>query len=65
MSEWIDIKEKKPKAWEWCAVAAMDADHRRVTVAQWRYGHFSLTGRRACWRVTHWMPLPTAPEEKK
>jgi len=64
MNEWISISEKEPQAWDWCAVAAMDGDQRRYTVAQWKYKHFDMSGRRAYWRVTHWMKLPPAPEEK-
>lgn len=63
MSEWIDINEKQPKAWDWCAVAAHDGHTIRYTTAQWKYKHFDLTGRRAYWRVTHWMPLPPVPKE--
>ena len=65
MAEWISIEDKKPEEYGSYIVAAHDGHILRVTVAAWqkRAKRWGLTSKRAYWRVTHWMPLPSPPKE--
>jgi hypothetical protein len=64
MGEWISYKEENPpiKGINYI-VCALDHGTQVVTMAKWISTGFVLTGRRAYWKVTHWMMLPHPPEE--
>ena len=63
MGEWISIKDKLPPKGK-CLVAALEnGKYYQVTVSTFTGYYFSMTGRRAYWKVTHWMPLPEPPKE--
>ena len=66
MSEWIRLSvETPPEKGANYIVCALDGGHKRVTMAKWLSCGFVLWGRRAYWKVTHWMPLPKPPKEEE
>ena len=65
MAKWISVKDSLPEELGSYIVAAHDGHVLRVTFAKWqnRFKRWELTGARAYWRITHWMPLPEPPRE--
>ena len=61
---WISVKDRLPESGKRCLVYAAQGIERHISIASFGR-HFHLSGRRAYWRVTHWMPLPEPPEEGK
>ena len=61
-SKWISVKDRLPESGKRCLVYATQGIERHISIAS--FGRqFHLSGRRAYWRVTHWMPLPEPPKE--
>lgn len=67
--EWISVEERKPKVGEFVLFqyaknAQNPTMHARNTMAvgRYEYGMFLVEG--CSVKVTHWMPLPSCPEEK-
>lgn len=61
--DWISVKDRLPEESGRYLVYAKEGEretHRTIATFQ---KTFHLTGRMAYWKVTHWMPLPTPPEE--
>jgi hypothetical protein len=61
---WISVKDRLPESGKRCLVYAAQGIERHISIASFGR-HFHLSGRRAYWRVTHWMPFPEPPEEGK
>lgn len=59
MNQWIRLEDNHPKAWQWCL--AWHTRYEDVHKVQWHpeYKAFSDV-----WadEITHWQPLPSAPE---
>ncbi len=57
---WIPCSEKLPENSGIYLVSALDGIGRRTTVVPYQQNAkaWTLTGRRAYWRVTAWLPLP-------
>ena len=59
---WISVKDQLPESGKRCLVYATQGFVCHISIAS--FGRqFHLSGRRANWRVTHWMPLPEPPKE--
>lgn len=65
--EWISVLDRLPEESGMYIVTANDGHAQRVSFVQWQKKNrmWNLTGARSYWRVTHWMPLPPAPEDMK
>lgn len=63
-SKWISVADRLPEESGTYIVVASDGHAKRVTFVKWqkRNKHWELTGARSYWKITHWMPLPEAPE---
>ena len=63
-AEWRSVKDKPPEHGKKYLIYATPGDSKvgHMTTATFG-GHFVLTGRRAYWKVTHWMPMPEEPKE--
>lgn len=61
---WVSVKDRLPESGKRCLVYAAQGIERHISIASFGR-HFHLSGRRAYWRVTHWMPLPEPPEGEK
>lgn len=65
MEEWISVKDRLPAKAGKVIVAALECgQYYHVTVSQFTGHYFSMSGRRAYWKVTHWMLLPLPPEKE-
>lgn len=66
MADWISVKDRLPGHGKRYLVYATSGDNKigYITTASFG-GHFVLSGKRAYWKVTHWMPLPEPPKEEK
>lgn len=64
---WIPCSEKLPENSGIYLVSALDGIGRRTTVVPYQQNAkaWTLTGRRAYWRVTAWLPLPEPYRESK
>ena len=64
--EWVSVLDRLPEESGMYIVTANDGHAQRVSFVQWQKKNrmWNLTGARSYWRVTHWMPLPPAPEVK-
>lgn len=64
-AEWRSVKDKSPEHGKKYLIYATSGDGKvgHMTTATFG-GHFVLTGRRAYWKVTHWMPMPEEPKEE-
>ena len=62
---WVSVKDKLPEHGKRYLIYATSGDNKTsyITIAAFS-GHFYLSGRRAYWKVTHWMPLPELPKEE-
>lgn len=65
---WIPVGERLPKPYEEVMVWPIPSNNSRTadinTIGTWRYGEYELNfgwTENVC-EVTHWMPLPAAPE---
>ena len=65
--EWVSVLDRLPEESGMYIVTANDGHAQRVSFVQWQKKNrmWNLTGARSYWRVTHWMPLPPAPEDMK
>ena len=64
MGEWISVNDRLPDHAHKVLVAAKEPSGvRQITVSMFTGHCFNMTGRRAHWKVTHWMPLPEKPKE--
>ena len=65
--EWVSVKDRLPEESGMYIVTANDGHAQRVSFVQWQKKNrmWNLTGAISYWRVTHWMPLPPAPEDMK
>ena len=71
MSEWLRYPENKPKESIWCVVCCIKngglAMHYRIAMYRIDQDVFLawpiLEHERACYEVTHYMPLPEPPKE--
>jgi hypothetical protein len=62
VDEWISVKDRMPDKEGLYIVSAIESmKFTHVTFARF-YRHFILTGRRAYWKITHWIPLPEPPK---
>jgi len=77
MSEWISVKDKKPKDGEWVIILEFDdcwpPCDDAISFCTFKDGHFWYNydkcdpfQTRYCLDeyATHWMPLPSSPEVK-
>lgn len=61
---WISVKDRLPEHGKRYLIYATSGDNKIGYITTVAFGgHFVLSGRRAYWKVTHWMPLPPGPEE--
>lgn len=59
---WISVKDRMPdKEGRYLVSAIESMQFTHVTVVRF-CRHFILTGHRAYWKITHWMPLPEPPK---
>lgn len=64
MGEWISVKDRLPEHAHKVLVAAKEPrGSYQVTTSMFTGHYFTMTGRRAYWKVTHWMELPNMPKE--
>ena len=65
LTRWIPTTERLPEDGGYYIVYFTDSRRKMVGFAQWqkRSKCWALTGPRAYWKVTHWMPLPAPPED--
>ena len=66
-SEWVSVKDSLPDApvrYIICAVERERLKHVTTALYAVKTKTFTLTGRMARWKVTHWMPFPNPPEEE-
>ena len=61
---WISVKERLPERGTRVIVIAKSNGEKHITIATFGKG-FQMTGRRAYWRITHWMSLPDLPKEEE
>jgi hypothetical protein len=61
---WISVKDRLPEHGKRYLIYATSGNNKigHITMASFG-GHFALSGIRAYWKVTHWMPLPEPPKE--
>lgn len=60
---WISVKDRMPeKSGRYLVYAKEGERETHRTIAPFQKA-FHLSGRRAYWKVTHWMPLPEPPKE--
>ena len=64
-TNWIPVSDRLPEASGTYQVTCMDGRIYRSTYAkfQCKLKHWELTGARAYWKVTAWMPLPEPYKE--
>jgi len=64
-SEWISINDRLPDDVSVQGVVAVlvDGEHSRIGEYADNYGRFVYHGGPIIGKVTHWMPLPAAPEQ--
>lgn len=62
--EWISVKDRLPEDGGYTIVYMDDGHHKHVTFAKYqkRLKRWELTGVRAYWHITHWMPMPDPPK---
>ena len=67
VQEWISVEDRLPEESGMYIVTANDGHAQRVSFVLWQKKNrmWNLTGARSYWRVTHWTPLPPAPEDMK
>lgn len=64
VGKWISVKDRLPDKSVKTLVAAKEyGGNYQITVSLFTGHYFSMTGRRAHWKITHWMPLPEPPKE--
>ena len=63
ISGWVSVNDRLPEHGKRYLIYATSGDNKigYITMAAFG-GHFVLSGRRAYWKVTHWMPFPEPPE---
>lgn len=66
VQEWVSVNDRLPEESGMYIITANDGHAQRVSFVQWQKKNrmWNLTGARSYWRVTHWMPMPLAPEVK-
>ena len=65
VSGWVSVKDRLPEHGKRYLIYATSGDNKIGYITTTAFGgHFVLSGRRAYWKVTHWMPLPEPPEVK-
>ena len=67
VQEWVSVEDRLPEESGMYIVTANDGHAQRVSFVLWQKKNrmWNLTGARSYWRVTHWTPLPPAPEDMK
>ena len=65
VDDWISIKDRLPERGTRCLIYAAQGKAHYTSIANFNGYYFGLSGRRAYWKVTHWMPLPEPPKEEK
>lgn len=61
---WISVNDRLPEHGKRYLIYATSGDNKIGYITTTSFsGHFVLAGRRAYWKVTHWMPLPEPPKE--
>ena len=61
---WISVKDRLPERGTRCLIYAAQGKAHYTSIANFN-GYFGLSGRRAYWKVTHWMPIPEPPTGDK
>lgn len=62
MTEWIKCSERLPEKYVNVLVANRRGKQYDIDKAWWNGMYFDRCGKKPYWNVTHWMPLPDAPE---
>lgn len=62
--EWISVKERLPEQAGKYLIAALEQGKYTHITTVYFGRHFTMTGRMAYWKVTHWMPIPEPPKEE-
>lgn len=60
--EWIKCSERLPEKSKNVLVANRRGKQYDIDKAWWNGLYFDRCGKKPYWNVTHWMPLPDAPE---
>ena len=61
---WISVEDRLPERGTRCLIYAAQGKAHYTSIANFN-GYFGLSGRRAYWKVTHWMPIPEPPTGDK
>ena len=66
MEKWVSVKERYPSSPGRYLVCAVEGGKwQRVTIGDYGDGRFyRFAGRRAYWKITHWMYIPDPPQEE-
>jgi len=64
IGDWISVEERLPERGTRCLIYAAQGKAHYTSIANFN-GYFGLSGRRAYWKVTHWMPIPEPPTGDK